>query len=30
MEEVEELSGLAAIVYGNWDPEALNQARESE
>jgi hypothetical protein len=30
MEEVEELSRLAAIVYGNWDPEALNQAIQTE
>jgi hypothetical protein len=30
MEEVEELSGLAAIVYGNWDTEALKQARQTE
>jgi len=30
MEEVEELSGLAAIVYGNWDSEALKEARHSE
>jgi len=30
MEEVEELSGLAAIVYGNWDPDALKQAREMD
>jgi hypothetical protein len=30
MEEVEELSGLAAIVYGNWDSEALKEARYSE
>jgi len=29
MEEVEELSGLAAIVYGNWDSEALEQARQT-
>jgi hypothetical protein len=30
MEEVEELSGLAALVYGNWDAEALKQARQTE
>jgi hypothetical protein len=30
MEEVEKLSGLAAIVYGNWDTEALKQARQTE
>jgi len=30
MEEVEELSGLAALVYGNWDSEALKQARQTE
>jgi hypothetical protein len=30
MEEVEALSGLAAIVYGNWDSEALKEARQSE
>jgi hypothetical protein len=30
MEEVEELSGLAAIVYGNWDSEALKEARETD
>jgi hypothetical protein len=30
MEEVEELSGLAAIVYGNWDSEALKEGRKTE
>jgi hypothetical protein len=30
MEEVEELSALAAIVYGNWDSEALKEARKNE
>jgi hypothetical protein len=30
MEEVEELSGLAAIVYGNWDTDALKQTRQTE
>jgi len=30
MEDTEELGALAAIVYGNWDSEALKQARESE
>jgi peroxin-3 len=30
MEQVEELSGLAAIVYGNWDPEALKEVRGTE
>jgi hypothetical protein len=30
MEEVEELSGLAAIVYGNWDSEALKEARQTD
>jgi len=30
MEEVEELSGLAAIIYGNWDSEELKQARQAE
>ena len=30
MEEVDELNGLAALVYGNWDSEALKQARQTE
>jgi len=30
MEEVDELSGLAAIVYGNWDSDALMEARHSD
>jgi hypothetical protein len=30
MEEVEELSKLAVIVYGSWDSEALEQARQTE
>lgn len=30
MEEVEELSRLAAIVYGNWDSEALKQETQTE
>ena len=30
MEEVEELNSLSAIVYGNWDSEALKQAQQTE
>jgi hypothetical protein len=30
MEEAEELSKLAAVVYGNWDTNALKNAREAD
>jgi hypothetical protein len=30
MEEVDELNALAAIVYGNWDAEALKEGVQTD